>query len=511
MFNKVYSSNVNVVAMISGNFWGAALSIFFVPVYLHIVGPEGYGLIGVLGTFQSFITLLDLGLSSSINRELARLSADPSRASEMPDLKRTLELPSWLIAAAVTFLLFAIAPIVGSYWLQPKDLSVSDVVASMVVIAGILGTQYVVNFYNGALFGLQRQTTFAIINVTISTVRTLGAALVLIYVSSTIVAFLLWQFVVSLAQLAWTILAVKSSLPREPKGRFRREILRRVGRFAAGMTGVSVIGLVLTQTDKIILSKLIDLETFGYYILAVSLSTVFINTLAGSVNQAIYPSFARLQAQGDEKALAEMYHKSSEYVAVLLLPATVFVVLFSYEILTVWTRNATVAANAYLLLSLVVMGNTLQGMTYLAGSMQLAHGWTRLHFGIALTAMILIVPIMVLAVSRYGAEGGAVSWVLMSAFSFAAHFHFMHRKILIAEKWRWMRRAVVVPALVSIVVAGLGRYWFKNDQSYFVIAVELAVVYSLTLLAVGLSVRGTRKPLLAFIRKLRAEYRPQIS
>ncbi len=75
MFKKIYSTKVNVIANFVGNFWIAFLSIVFVPIYLHYIGIESYGLIGIFSSIQAFIILLDFGLSPTlpvISQEIVR-------------------------------------------------------------------------------------------------------------------------------------------------------------------------------------------------------------------------------------------------------------------------------------------------------------------------------------------------------------------------------------------------------------------------------------------------------
>ncbi len=92
MFKKVYSTKINVIANFAGSVWIALLSIIFVPYYLDYIGVESYGLIGFFITIQAFIILLDFGLSTTLNRELARLSALEDHAQKMHDLQRTLQI-----------------------------------------------------------------------------------------------------------------------------------------------------------------------------------------------------------------------------------------------------------------------------------------------------------------------------------------------------------------------------------------------------------------------------------
>ena len=63
------------VAQLSSNLWAAAIGLVFVPVYIRFLGIESYGLLGLYAALQGLASVLDLGLTTTINRELARLSA----------------------------------------------------------------------------------------------------------------------------------------------------------------------------------------------------------------------------------------------------------------------------------------------------------------------------------------------------------------------------------------------------------------------------------------------------
>src|SRR5690606_13134142 len=112
--------------------------------------------------------------------------------------------------------------------------------------------------------GLNKQVLFNGLNATLATVRHLGALLVLMFVSNTVTAFFLWQVCVSLLGLVVLALSVHSSLPSvsEPV-RFSKASLQGTWRFAAGMLGISLLSLLLTQVDKVLLSRLLRLEDFG--------------------------------------------------------------------------------------------------------------------------------------------------------------------------------------------------------------------------------------------------------
>ena len=69
----------NIAANFSGSIWQSLMSLAFVPLYIKFMGIESYGLIGIFATLQAMFVLLDMGLSATLNREMARLSVLPGR------------------------------------------------------------------------------------------------------------------------------------------------------------------------------------------------------------------------------------------------------------------------------------------------------------------------------------------------------------------------------------------------------------------------------------------------
>jgi O-antigen/teichoic acid export membrane protein len=493
MFKKVYSTKINVAANFGGNIWIALLSIFFIRIYEHYIGVEAYGLIGVFSTIQAFIVLLDFGLSPTLNRELARLSAAENQTQEMHDIKRTLEIPNWICAVFIALLLAALAPLIARFWVQPKNLSVETVTQALIIIGVNIAIQFSVNFYSGGLMGLQKQLLLNLINIFCATMRSVGAFLVLAYVSPTIQYFLLWQGLVALIQVVLMIFTLKNSLPDTAnKGHFQKDLLRKIWRFAAGMTGLTISVLILTQTDKIILSRLLNLESFGYYTLAVTISAMAINTVAGSISHAVYPQFSRLVSLADETALRELYHRSCQLMSALVFPIMAIVAFFSYDILLVYFGKEEIAVNTYLLLSLVAVGNGLHSSVWLPNYLQLAYGWTKLSFYLNVVAIVFLIPLMAVGVYKYGAVGGAISWVILNIFYVLADVQMMHRRILKGEQWKWYFTDTGLPFLAAILVAGTGKLILPPNGTRFETIIGLLIISIVTFISAALSTKATR-------------------
>jgi O-antigen/teichoic acid export membrane protein len=93
MVEKMKESSVkkNIVANFAGKAWASIMSLVFIPLYIKFMGIEAYGLIGIFVSLIAILAILDMGLSSTLSRELARLSTSEDTAQESKDLVRTME------------------------------------------------------------------------------------------------------------------------------------------------------------------------------------------------------------------------------------------------------------------------------------------------------------------------------------------------------------------------------------------------------------------------------------
>ena len=433
------------------------MALVFIPLYIKFMGIEAYGLVGIFATLQALFSLLDMGLGATVNREMARLSVLPGKAQEMRDLVRSLELIYWLIALVIGAAVMLLAPYIAHGWVKPGRLSPEMIQQAVMLIGLAMALQWPVSFYSGGLMGLQRQVLLNVLNIGVGTFRGFGAVLVLWLVSPTIFAFLIWQMIVSALNVALAAFFLQRSLPKAGrKAVLQIERLRGIWRFAAGMSGITVLATILTQLDKIILSKMLPLEMFGYYTLAGVVATMLYR-LVGPVFSAVYPRLTQLASLGDQEELKRLYHGSCQFVAVLILPVSAVLVFFSYEILLLWTQNAVTAENTHWLVSVLILGTSLNGLMHLPSALQLAFGWTKLGLYTNLVSVMILAPLIIVMTNLYGALGAAGVWVLLNCGYILIAVQIMHKRLLPAEKWRWYVQDITLPLAAAFLAAGAGK------------------------------------------------------
>jgi O-antigen/teichoic acid export membrane protein len=482
----------NIAANFAGSFLQSLMSVIFLPVYVRLMGIDAYALVGYFAMLQAIFGLLDLGLSSTLNREIARLSILPGKEQQMRNLVRTLETIYWGIAVFVGITAVSLTPILSKYLFTEGELSQPTIEQALLIMGLMVAIQMPVGFYSGGLMGLQKQVLMNIINVTISILRGVGVILVLWLISPTVQAYFLWQITISIINIFLLILFLRHSLPYiEEKAVFQRSILKGIWRFTTGMSGIAVLGIILTQIDKIFVFKKFTQETSGYYTIATAMA-VSLTRFFTPVFYSIYPRFTQLVSIVDQEGLTRLYHKSSQFMSVLIVPAAVVLMLYSYEILLIWQQSETIARNAHLIASILICGTAMNGLMNSPYALQLASGWTSLSVYKNMIALIILIPLIIYMTGKYGAIGAASSWLILNLGYILFEIPVMHLRLLHNEKWRWYLHDVGIPLGVSVLIAGLGRLFISSSMPQIVLVFWLIIVSTLTLGATAMITPVTR-------------------
>ena len=494
----------NVLANYVGQGWAALMGLAFVPIYIKYLGVEAYGLIGIFAMLQAWLALLDMGMTPVLNREMARFSGGAHSAQSIRDLLRSIETVGFLIAVVITVTIWAVSGWLASEWLKADKLPVDAVAKAFGIMGAVTALRFLEGIYRGAIIGLQKQVLFNVINASLATLRGFGAVGVLVFVSPSINAFFIWQGLVSLFAVATFLIVVYQALPASKSSPyFSRTALQDVWRFAVGMMATTFLALLLTQVDKVILSRLLSLETFGLYTLA-GLVAGSLSILSGPIAQAYYPRMTELVTRKDLGELITIYHRSAQMISVLVGSAAVMLILFGERMLLLWTGNASLAHEVAPVLALLAMGNLLNSLMIMPYMLQLAHGWSSFAVKINIIAVVVLVPAIYWVSPRYGVIGAAWVWLILNSGYVLIAAHFMHQRLISDEKWHWYGEDLALPLAASTITAWLLHQWQPVTPTKMLEICWLVIVGVTVVIAAVFAAPELR---LSFVRKIKLRVR----
>jgi len=489
----------NMVANLVGRAWDRIIVLVCIPFYLKFLGIEAYGLVGFYAALVGIFVIIDLGFGKTLNRELARLSALDNTAQEQHDLLRTLETIYWLLSLGAGVVVIFLAPLIADRWINAQHLAPAAVTAAIRMMGLAMVCHFPFGLYQGGLRGLDRQVVLNCLLMVIGTLRGAGAVLVLWLLSPTLQTFFIWQFLVNAlgsAAAGWLLWRALPPVPR--RAWFKTGLLLGVWRFAAAMSGNTVVMILLGQMDKVILIKLLSLENFGYFMLASNVATS-LYAINYPLIQAVFPQLVQLSALGDETRLAALYHRVSQIFSVALLPVAMVLTLFPHEILWLWTKNPVTADKTALLLSLLTLGAGLAAASDLPANLLVARGWPHLVLSIRVSLAVVMVPAMIFMATHFGAMGAALVWAGYNGGYLAVSVAVLHRSVLRGNTWRWYWEDVGLPLAGALALGAMGRFMMPAPGSAWASLLFLTGVYSLALVAASLLAPQIRAMALGYL------------
>lgn len=492
------SIKINIVANLVGKIWSAAIAVLLIPLYIKYLGIESYGLVGFYGTLIGSMALLDLGLSTTINRELAKFKSGKGTAQDARDLSFSLECLYWGIGLLVALLVIALSWFIANHWVKAEHLPISVVRQSVMLMGAVIAFQWPISLYSGGLTGLDKQVLNNTITVIMSTLRAAGVIIVLKYYSATIPAFFLWQAAISLIYVFTMRIALWKEMPgHHISPRFSKKQIKNIWKFAAGMTGISLVTFFLSQIDKIVLSKILPLSQFGYYSLAFSVASA-ISMIVVPISITFFPRFSGLVATGDEDELKKLYHQACKLMATFIFPICFVLIFFMQDILRIWTKNAVTTENTYLMAQVLVLGSMFNALMVMPYNLLIANGQTKFTIYQNSIAAIILVPLLFWWTNLYGALGATFVWLIVNVGYVLISQPLIHQRFLKNELLKWYWSDTLLPMLAPLATVLAIRYslqyFFPSFQLNLVL---IGCIFATTFGTSLLSMRGTR----IFIKK----------
>lgn len=444
----------NIVASLGSQIYVTLIGIAMVPLYIKHMGAEAYGLVGFFAMLQAWFSLLDVGLTPTIAREAARQRGGATDALSYRRLVRALELIFLITAVAGAAVLLAGAGYIARDWLRASQLPVAEVLAAVQLMAVIIALRWMAGLYRGALYGGEQLVWLSGFNSTIATLRFVGVLPLLVWVGTSPTVFFGYQLVIAVLELV--VLVVKAyrhfpPMPAQAPLAWDWTPLKPVLRFSLTIAFTTSVWIFVTQTDKLVLSRLLPLAEYGSFTLAVLVASG-IQILTGPVGSAIMPRMARLEAEGQHARMIDIYRQSTQLVTVVASAAATAVALHAESLLWAWTGNATLAHQAAPVLTLYALGNGVLAISAFPYYLQFAKGNLRLHLIGNASFVVLLVPLVIWAAITHGSVGAGYVWLGMNLLSFVAWLPLVHRKFS----------------------PGLNRLWYGQDVAIIVLATAVA-------------------------------------
>ena len=448
------SVKINVLSNFAAQAYVMGIGLVMAPVYLSFMGPEAYGLIGFFTMLSAWFVLLDIGLTPTLVRETARFHGGAISIDTLRVFLRAIEVIFGAVAIVGAFAMVSFSHKIATQWLVVKNLPVEEVTNSLTLMGLAIPLRWISGLYRGVIIGFERQAWLGGYNIAIATLRFVGVLSVFWLFSPTPVNFFAYQLFVAVVELGGLVVRTYGLVGRgsgENSSLSWKPLVANL-RFSVTIAFTATAWVVIMQSDKLVLSKILPLAEYGMFSIAVVAANA-VNALNAPFNQAILPRLTKLVSQNDDIRAVKFYRNATQAVCVLMGPAVTALCFFGGPAVLAWTGNPQVAEYAAPIVCLYAIGNGFVSLHSFAYYIQYAKGNLFLHFLGHALLLVVLVPLFVAGAFYYGAIGTGFAWAVTNVLYALCWMPLVHARVFKGLHWSWLGRDVL-PVVVPTVFCG---------------------------------------------------------
>lgn len=476
----------NLLYNFIGQFYLSILAVIIAPIYVKYLGLESYGLIGFFTVIQSWMQLFDMGFSATLNRQSAQYYHGALSGYEFRSYFKSVQVLFSAIGLLLLIVSFFIGYFYSGSWIKAEHLSQFEIKVSTILIFMISVCRWQQGFYRGMINGFEQQewiNKFNMISATFKYIFVLG---VLHFIRSSICDFFYYQSIIVVIEFAVLYGYVHNLLPKtKEKILFKLKYIQKNISFSLSVAFTSTIWVLVTQLDKLILSKYLLMQDYACYTLAVAVASG-INMVTSPIAATILPRFSGLIAKNDTVEFIELYRKVTRLIVVLVAPITILFVFQGDKILFAWTNNLMIASQSNNILRVYALGNAVLAILSMAYYLQFAHGKLRLHVWGNLFSIFIMIPMLIYFTLNYGAVGASYVWLFSNLFYLIFWIPIVHKIYLKYSHFSWLWKDVLQVIVGSSFLSWLLMKYIMTSSDRIFIAMQSIIVVIISIFICGL-------------------------
>lgn len=343
--------------------WLSLLSMLMIPLYIRLLGVSEWGLVAACASLQILSNFIDSGFSQIVPRWVALVANHPARLRQYVIVFRRI----YIFLGLMMFLtLQASAGYLAHSWFKVPAESMDGLELAIRIVSLQFFFQFFNNLHIGLWHGLQHQVLANIRACGFGTLKHLTALSSLQFLAPEA-----WVYTLAFASIAFLEVTVNAISVRRLLGRGSdtatqdkitlAPLLKEVSILSVGI----LVGLLVSQLDRIILSRTVDVAVFGIYTVVSTFALAFLQ-LQAPVTRAYFPVIVKNTQTNAQISAAHMKRLIGGTLFTCILPALIICWL-APQVLELWLHDpliVSVGTLPFRLLLIAIILNSLYNCIY---------------------------------------------------------------------------------------------------------------------------------------------------
>lgn len=328
----------NAFATFGGRVANMALALVLSTLLFRWLGASRYGIWSFFFVFVTYSSLVDLGLTTTIERSVARFQWEKNRQGIEDSLN--LGIAAVLVFSTVLqVIVLALPPSWWSRFAEPADVRRLAAVLPVSLFLTNVGT-----VAGAGLAGIQRMGRLNTIRSAVNLLRT-GAVLVLAAFGARRLDLLLLVYssaAMVLAAASWRLLEKEVGSLRFRPLFYRPALAREFLRFGGSVQASTLAAQLGDQLFRIVLGGRFGAAAMGYYDLG-NRASIVPRSLASVLLTAMLPFGTEKHLEARPGGMAKLHALALKYTSLFVLAMTGLALLFAGPVVRVWLGDSDAA------------------------------------------------------------------------------------------------------------------------------------------------------------------------
>ena len=479
-----------IILSYSSQIYALALGILTIPYIVSFLGVEVYGLVALFSSVQAWFLLLDFGFSTTMTQQVASQKRGRTTALIQQQFKAIYRSIA-LISVFATSLGLWTAHKWGLFLINTDTQSPHQLFLCMALMLVISAFRLISSYLRAIIIGFEElnwTSSFAIVS---SSARFLFVFPVLWYFEPTAFNYFSYQLLISIVEFVFLHYTARNLIYLDSVGTVPSESYRSILSLlptARALALTSLVWVICTQLDKLLISSTVVLSEFGKFSVATTLSSGLLLLLT-PLSSIFIPRLSQIHAQGKHTEFLTFYVHATKAAMTIISPVAFILIFYPYDILLIWTNSIEIARYGSNFLAIYSAANLLLIATAFPFYVQIAKNDLRLHSSFNLFFVLIYVPTIYFSIASQGALGAALTWLCFNLLTFLFWIPYLHRRFLVGQHLVWLSQGILRPLLsCSLGIATFKLFteqlgWSKTSTLHITLA--LIISFACTVVACG--------------------------
>ena len=432
------------------------VAVITMPILIHKMGLERFGILALIWTFIGYFGVFDLG----VGRATTKFTAEYLARNQTSEISHVIWTSWWLLAAlgvigGVTAFLFI--PILTERMLNIPTSLMTEARCAFLIMSISLPFVFLTAGTRGVLEAQQRFGLINAINIPAGMANFIAPLPIFFFTNSLVPIVVATVFVRFFVCCLFFFFSV-TSLPGLSKPCWpAKGYIHTLMAFGGWLSVSNIVGPIMVNMDRFLIGSLMTMAAVAYYVTPFDLVSR-LNIITYSLTSVLYPAFSALEA-ADRNKLEFFFTHSVKYLLIIMLPLIGGLIILAQPLLFFWL-GADFAQQSSTVMQILAVGFLINSLAHIPHAALQATGRPDLTAKLHLIELPVYLICLFPLIKILGLPGVALAWTLRVTLDAAFLF------------WLCCRQGIVPSHILnanlrtwSLMATALCAFWLAGSFS----------------------------------------------